>query len=346
MREFNIGGREIDRDHPPYIIAEAGINHDGDVGRALQLAGRAKMLGADAIKFQRHIPAAEMLRRAPTEDVWQVLSKAALSLEADKKIQMACQHMGITYLSTPFSREAADDLADMDVPAFKIGSGEVSNLPLIDYIAHLGKPIILSTGMHTEEEVSEACDLIATQGVPLLLMHCVSVYPCPPRLANLGMIRELETIFQVPVGYSDHTLGTSAPIAAVALGAVAIEKHFTIDRAWSGPDNGMSATPSELDALVRGCHEAWYMTRGLGADQDEELEQRESAVRSWASASVVTIAPIQKGEEFTPENVWVKRPGTGAIPASELDNVLGRKASHAIAPDTFLSYAGDCDDRG
>jgi len=334
MKSIEIAGRKIGIDHPPFVIAEVGINHEGEYAKAIEMVNAAAEAGADCVKFQCHITEAEMV---PTdmkpgdisdERLWDIIKRCELTADEERRVQAHCADKGILYLSTPFSREAADRLETMGVPAYKIGSGECNNIPLLEHIASFGKPIILSTGMNDLESVRASVKAITAKGAPLMLMHCTSMYPTPYDKVRLGAIPQLIEEFGLPVGLSDHSLGIYTCLGAVALGASALEKHFTISRSWPGPDTAISIEPGELKDLVVGSR-AVFEARG-GA---KTILPEEQPVIDFAYASVVSIRPIKKGEVFGKDNVWVKRPGTGEILAKEFERVLGRKAMRDIGPE-------------
>ena len=338
MPDIEIAGRRIGEQYPPFIIAEVGINHDGDVDRAIAMVDAAKEAGADCVKFQCHITEAEMV---PTdikpegisdESLWDIIKRCELTEEEELRLKRYCEEKGILYLCTPFSREAADRLDSFDIAAFKIGSGETNNLPLVEHIARKGRPIILSTGMNDVESIRASVETIRSCGTPFMLLHCTSMYPTPYEKVRLGAIPQLAELFEVPIGFSDHSLGVYAPLGAVALGACVVEKHFTISRSWPGPDNPMSIEPDELAELVEGTRAVWDARGG-----SKTVLPEEQPVIDFAYASVVTIQPVREGQLFSLENVWVKRPGTGAIQARELERVLGQRALRDLPAGVQLS---------
>ena len=340
MTEFRLGDRRIGEDHPPFVIAEVGINHEGEIEKAIQLVDAAVAAGADCVKFQSHIVEAEMI---PTdmkpgdisdEKLWDIIERCQLTEEEEREIKRYCERKGIMYLCTPFSREAADRLEAMNVVGFKIGSGECNNLPLIRHVARKGLPIILSTGMNDLESIRKSVEAIQESGCPLMLMHCTSAYPTPYEHVRLESIRQLQEAYGVPVGLSDHSMGIYTCLGAVALGACAVEKHFTISRNWPGPDNPISIEPDELAELVRGVR-AIFQARG----GDKTVLPIEKPVIDFAYASVVTIKDVKAGEVLDLDNVWVKRPGTGAIHARDLDKVLGKMARRDLPANAQLSPA-------
>ncbi len=339
MKEFAIQGRKISKDSPPFVIAEMGINHDGEFNKAIELVDAAVEARADCVKFQCHITEAEMI---PTdikpgnisdERLWDIIKRSELTEDEEIKIKKYCEEKGIIYLSTPFSREAADRLEKMRVSAFKIGSGECNNLPLIDHIAKKGKPIILSTGMNDIPSIKKSIEIIKKYNVPFMLMHCVSIYPAPYDRLRLKSIVQLQEEFHISVGLSDHSLGIYTCLGAVALGAVALEKHFTISRSWAGPDNPFSIETKELKELVVGSKAIWQALRG-----EKEIQKEEKPIIDFAYASVVTIKNIKKGDVLSLDNIWVKRPGTGEILAEKLYSIIGKTAKNDIKKDQQLNW--------
>lgn len=338
MTAFTIGSRVIGADEPPLVIAEVGINHEGSLEKALMLVDAAVTAGAEVVKFQCHITEKEMVPTDMTpgeiskEKLWDIIKRCELTAQEERTVQTYCASKGVIYLSTPFSREAADRLDAMGVPAFKIGSGECNNLPLLDHIAAKGKPIILSTGMNDLPSIRKSVETIAGRGVPVALLHCTSMYPTPYEKVRLGGITDLQQAFpDVPIGLSDHSLNIWTCLGAVALGSCVLEKHFTISRSWPGPDTGISVEPGELKSLIEGSRAIWQ-ARGGGKTRLPE----EQPVIDFAYATVVTIAPVRAGDKFSLANTWVKRPGTGRILAEQLDDVIGRVATVDIPADVHV----------
>ena len=334
---IRIGDREVGPGRPCYVIAEAGINHNGDEKLAADLVAAAADAGADAIKFQTHFPEHEMLRGGATaayvgESLFDLLTRTALSREAHGRLQKLAREKGITFLSTPFSREAADFLETLSVPAFKTGSGELTHLPMQRHIARKGKPMIISTGMSTPEEIDRTVQAVRGEGAPFALMHCTSTYPTPYEHVQLGNIPKLQEKYGVPVGFSDHTLGSFMALGAVALGANLFEKHFTTSRSLPGPDQQGSMEPHELKAVVEGIR-AIERARG----EEKKIQPGEQDVRDMAHHSVVTIRDIAAGATISADDVWAKRPGTG-IPARQLSEVVGKVAKRAIPKDSLVSW--------
>jgi sialic acid synthase SpsE len=334
---ITIGTREIGQGRPCFVIAEAGINHNGDVSIASELVDAAAEAGADAIKFQTHFPEHEMLKGGATaayvgESLFDLLARTAISREDHFTLRDRAKKKGILFLSTPFSREAADFLETVGVPAYKTGSGEMTHLPLQRHIARKRKPMIVSTGMSTPEEIDRTVQVIRAEGASFALMHCTSTYPTPFEHVQLDCIPALQTKYGVPVGFSDHTLGNVAAFAAVALGANLFEKHFTTSRTLPGPDQQGSMEPKELEELVRGIRS---IARARGATKT--IQPGEQDVRNMALHSVVSVRDIAAGAAVTANDVWAKRPGTG-IPARQLGEVIGRVAKRAIAKDRLVVW--------
>jgi len=338
MKSFEISGRKIGPSYPPFVIAEVGINHEGDIDKALQCIDAALEAGAEVIKFQCHIAEKEMIPTDMTpgnisdEKLFDIIKRCELNEVEERQVQKYCEDKGIIYLSTPFSREAADRLYEMGVPAFKIGSGECNNLPLLDHIASMGRPIILSTGMNDLVSIRASVDIIAQHGVPLALLHCTSMYPTPYPMVRLGAIPHLQKEFSdLPIGLSDHSINIFTCLGGVALGACILEKHFTVSREWPGPDVPISIEPDELDNLIVGSRAVWEANNGNKSRLIEE-----QPVIDFAYASVVTIVPIAKGDTLSPDNLWVKRPGNGEILANEYATCLGRRATCDLDSDVQL----------
>jgi len=334
MKQFGLGHRTIGAKNPPFVIAEVGINHEGNFNKAIECVDAAVAAGADCVKFQCHITEAEMI---PTdmkpgeiskERLWDIIKRCELTEDEERRIKQYCEEKGIIYLCTPFSREAADRLLSMGVLGFKIGSGECNNTPLLEHIAKMRKPMILSTGMNDLESVKKSVETIEKYDCPLMLMHCTSMYPTPYEKVRLNGIKELQETFNLPVGLSDHSIGIYTCLGAVALGACALEKHFTVSREWPGPDVPVSIEPNELEELVKGSKAIFSALGGQKAILSEE-----QPVIDFAYASVVTIKPIKLGEKFSLENTWVKRPGTGPIMAKDLHKVLQKKAKRELDKD-------------
>jgi sialic acid synthase SpsE len=340
MSEINIGGRVIGSKHPPLVVAEIGINHEGNIKKAIQMVDDAKSAGCECVKFQYHIPAMEMIPNSVVpgnakESIWDIITRCTLSDDDERVIKKYTEQQGLLYLSTPFSREAADNLIEMGVNWLKIGSGECNNFPLISHIAQYGKPIVLSTGMNNIESISKAVKIFRKHKIPYALMHCTSLYPTPYEKVRLGALDELRDEFPDAIlGLSDHSIGNYTCFAAIALGASIVEKHFTSDLSWPGPDVPISITPAELNQLVQGTSAIY---KALGGSKT--ILPEESVTIDFAYSSVVAISTIKEGEKFSLDNVWVKRPGNGEISAEEYEGLLGRFASREIPPNKQISWS-------
>ena len=338
MSKVQIGKRTVGIDYPPLILAEVGINHEGDYDKAIQLVDAAKESGAEAIKFQTHLTDKEMLETdmkpgdISDERLWDIIKRCELTEEEESSLFRYCQQKDILFLSTPFSREASDRLEKLGVVGYKIGSGECNNLPLIKHIAKKGKPIILSTGMNDIASIRESVHIIESYNCPLIIMHCTSMYPTPYSKVRLGAITHLQKEFpEIPIGLSDHSLGIATCLGGVALGACIFEKHFTISRSWPGPDTGISIEPHELSDLIRDSRIIWESRGG-----EKTILTEEKPVIDFAYASVVTISDIKKGEIFSNQNIWVKRPGNGPLLAKDFESILGKTAENDIKKNSQL----------
>lgn len=336
---IEIGGRKIGVDYPPFVIAEIGINHEGDMSKAKQMVDDAYAAGAECVKFQSHVIEDEMVPVAKkvipghtTESIWDIMKRCAFSEDQERELKEYVENLGMIYLCTPFSRAAANRLERLGVVAYKIGSGECNNYPLIEHMASFGKPIILSTGMNNIDSIRPSVEIFEKNNVPLVLLHCVSMYPTPYDKVHLGALLDLKQNFpNVVVGLSDHSIGNYTCFGAVSLGACVLEKHFTSNKNWTGPDISISIDPRELKDLIVGSK---AIHQALGGKK--EIQPDEKDVIDFAYACVVTIAPIKKGDLFTNENIWVKRPGTGEIKAVEYKSILGKVASVDIEADIHL----------
>lgn len=332
-----IQNKTIGDNNPCFIIAEAGINHNGDLKLAGELVLRAAEAGADAIKFQTHLPQHEMLRDGTTADyvgesLFDLLKRVSLSKKDHLELQKLAKENNIIFMSTPFSREAADFLEEIEVPVFKTGSGEFTNIPLQKHIAQKRRPMIISTGMSTVEEIDETIHCVRSINSNFALMHCTSTYPTPYEHVNLNFISELKNKYKVPIGLSDHTMGIYVALASISLGANLIEKHFTLSRDLPGPDQKASIEPAELKELVRGIR---AIERALGSDK--KIQPGEQEVRNMAHHSVVSLKDIPMDKIISSGDVWVKRPGTG-ISAKDLSKVIGKKAKRTIFKNSLIKW--------
>jgi len=316
----------------PLIIAEIGINHGGDYEKAKEMIRDAYIAGCKCIKLQTHIVQDEYLQIArniipsnATENIYDMMERCSLSEGDERRLKWLTEELGMMYLSTPFSRAAVDRLERMNVEMYKIGSGELNNFPLVKYIVSKGKPIILSTGMNDFDSIDKAVEIIGDQMFAIL--HCVSEYPTPYERVNLPRMLQLKERYGKPVGLSDHSQGIYTALAAVALGASVVEKHFTSNKRWEGSDISISIDPGELAELVRGTN---TIKSAMGSSRPDDTKTKE-----FAFACVVSIDNIVVGDLLTTENIWVKRPG-GGIPASEYDTIIGKIAKQNIPKDTQI----------
>lgn len=340
QEEMTIGTRKIGPKHRPLVIAEIGINHEGSTEKAVRMIDDAAAVGCECVKFQCHVIEDEMLPTSilpanATESIWDIMTRCALSEEDEFYLKRYTEEKGMIYLSTPFSRAAAARLAKMGVVAFKIGSGECNNYPLVEHIANYGKPVILSTGMNDLASIERSYRIVKSKNVPICLLHCTSMYPTPYEAVRLGAIEEMRNYFNTDlIGLSDHSTGNYACLAAVALGACVLEKHLTSDKTWPGPDVPISIDPQELADLIRGA-EAVHQARG----GHKGLLEGEAPTSAFAYACVVSIETIKAGERLTAENIWVKRPGTGEILAEHYNDLLGQRARRSIEANQQLCWA-------
>jgi sialic acid synthase SpsE len=342
VREISIAGRKVGPAHPPLVVAEIGINHEGSLAVAKEMVDAASRAGVEVVKHQTHIVEDEMSGAArkvvpgnATVSIYEIMKRCALSDSDEKELQNYVEARGMIFISTPFSRAAADRLHGMNVPAYKIGSGECNNYPLLKHIAAFGKPIVLSTGMNTIDSVRKAVEIFESARVSYALMHTTNLYPTPPHLVRLGAMVELANAFpNAVVGLSDHTTDNVACLGAVALGASILERHFTDHMFRQGPDIVCSMDEKACRELIESSRK---LHSELGGSKSPAKE--EQVTMDFAFATVVTIAPIKAGEELTKKNLWVKRPGTGSIPAERYEGLLGRRALRDLAADVHLTDA-------
>ena len=340
MKKIKIGHKEISDKNYPFFVAEAGINFDGNFNKCFKLIDAAKDSGADAIKFQTHIAEEEMidtqimLSHSKKETVFDLMKKCELSVKKHKILKKYCEKKKLIFMSTPFSYQAAKLLNSLKIKLFKIGSGECNNLPLIEKVSKFNKPIIISTGMNTIEDIKKTYKHAKKFNSKIILMHCVSIYPTPASKTMLETIPFLKNKFNCPVGFSDHSSDINLAIASVSLGANVIEKHFTVSKNWSGPDISISLTPGRFKEMVKACKDV-YLAKGVR----NKVLKEEIPVAKFAFASVVSIKKIKKGEKLTSKNIWVKRPGTGQIHAREYYKLLNKKTKKNLDPNTQLRYS-------
>lgn len=339
---IEISGRKIGQDFPPLVIAEIGINHEGSLQIAKEMVDAAQRAGAEVVKHQTHIVTDEMSGAAKKVipgnadvSIYDIMERCALNEQDEYELMQYVESKGMIFISTPFSRAAAERLKKFDIPAYKIGSGECNNYPLLEHIASFGKPVILSTGMNTIESIRKAVAVFDSYSVPVALLHTTNLYPTPIHLVRLGAMTELHEAFPDKVfGLSDHTLNNNACLGAVALGASILERHFTDTMERSGPDIICSMDENACRELIVSSKEIMQMRGGKkGPAQEEQV------TIDFAFASICTIQPIKKGELLSKDNIWVKRPGTGEILAEKFNDVLGKTALKDIDNDEQLKMS-------
>ena len=339
MRDFKIGGVNIGLNFEPLVIPEIGINHNGCLETAFKMVDAAKRAGAVIIKHQTHVVDDEMTAEArkvipgnSVKSIYDVMNECALNEDDERQLMDYVTSKRMIFLSTPYSRAAVQRLERFGVSAYKIGSGEMNNHPLIDLVSKIGKPMIVSTGMNDIEAIEKTVKIIDNNNCPFALLHTTNLYPTPAKFVRLGAMMELQK-FGVPYGLSDHTVNNNACIAAIALGASIVERHFTDTKDRTGNDIECSMNEDELHSLLSAAKEVFSMRGGTKAPLPEE-----QVTMDFAFATVVTISDVKTGELFTEQNLWVKRPGTGRIKAIEYDRLLGRKAAVDIVQDTHISW--------
>jgi sialic acid synthase SpsE len=338
---FAIGSRSVGSEEKPLIIAEMGINHGGSLSEAFKIVDAAAAAGVEVLKHQTHIADEEMSPLAKKvipgnskDSIYSIIERCSLSESEERALQAYVHEKGMIFMSSPFSRAAADRLYKMNVPAFKIGSGECNNFPLIKHIASMGKPIILSTGMNSITSIKKAVEIIELSGVPYALLHTTNLYPTPYKLVRLGAMLELGNEFPNSIiGLSDHTVDNFACFAAVALGAQILERHFTDTLEREGPDIENSMDPSQFIDLKKGVEAIATMRGGK-----KEAASEEKVTMDFAFATVVTLRDIKKGETLSEGNLWVKRPGIGEIPAEKLESLYGKVAKRDIFSNEHLRW--------
>ena len=338
---FKIENRVVGINEKPLVVAEIGINHNGCLKTAKKMVDAAVSSGIEVIKHQTHIVEDEMSKEAlkvipgnSNKSIYQIMNECALDEVQEKELQEYIQSLGKIFISTPFSRAAADRLEKMGVGAYKIGSGECNNYPLIEHIAEFGKPIILSTGMNNINSVSKSVDIFEKYGIPYALLHTTNIYPTDNSLVRLGAMVELQNAFpDAVIGLSDHTITNHACFGAVALGASILERHFTDSMKREGPDIVCSMDPEAARDLLEGSKIIYHQRGGKKGAVPEE-----QPTIDFAFATVVSIKNIKAGEKFSKDNIWVKRPGTGEILAEEYNDLLGKKAKNDIAIDEHILY--------
>lgn len=333
MPNLKIANRCIGDDYPPVVIAELGINHGGSLDLAINIADAAIDAGAEIVKHQTHVIEDEMSEEAKSvipgnadNSIYEIMEQCALDEDDERKLMRHVESRGAIFISTPFSRAAAERLRRFDVPAIKIGSGECNNYPLIRHIARFGKPVIVSTGMNTIASVQPTVDILRAAKVPYALLHCTNVYPTPPELVRLGAMTTLRAAFpDAVVGLSDHTMSNYPCLGAVALGASILERHFTDSMERQGPDIACSMDPQALAELIEGARIIFAARGG-----DKGPVAAEAPTIAFAFASVVAIEDVAPGEKLNEHNIWVKRPGGGDFGVLDYEGLLGKVAQKPI----------------
>ena len=338
---IEIAGRKIGPDYPPLVIAEIGINHEGSLKVAKEMVDAAHRAGVEVVKHQTHIVEDEMSGAAKKVipgnadvSIYEIMDRCSLSESDELALKKYVESKGMIFISTPFSRAAANRLQNWNISAYKIGSGECNNYPLLEHIASFGKPVILSTGMNTIESISKAVSIFTKKKTPFALLHTTNLYPTPNRLVRLGAMQEMARSFpDVVYGLSDHTISNHACFGAVALGASILERHFTDHMNRTGPDIVCSMDEKTCKDLIEGSNIIWQQSGGKKGPADEE-----QVTIDFAFATVCSIKEIKKGQLLSEENIWVKRPGTGAILAEHYKSLIGKKAVKDIADDQQLNW--------
>ena len=338
---IQIANRKIGLDYPPLVIAEIGINHEGSIVVAKEMVDAAFRAGVEVVKHQTHIVADEMSAVAKkvipgnaNVSIYEIMERCSLNEDDELELKNYVESKGMIFISTPFSRAAAERLNKFDIPAYKIGSGECNNYPLLEHICSFGKPVILSTGMNTIESVQKAVSIFDRHKIPVALLHTTNLYPTPTHLVRFGAMTQLHNVFPDKVfGLSDHTLNSNACLGAVALGASILERHFTDHMQRIGPDIICSMDEKNCAELIVSSNEMWQMRGG-----QKEPAKEEQVTIAFAFATVCSIASIKKGEKLSKENIWVKRPGTGKILAEHFNDILGKIAVRDIENDEQLDF--------
>lgn len=339
---MKIGNRSIGPNEPPLVIAEIGINHGGDLDVAKNMVDLIASSGCECVKHQTHIIEDEMTEEAksifpPNADksIWDVMNECSLKLDEEKELKKHAENLGLIWISTPFSRKAVDFLDHIDVPAFKIGSGEADNLPLINHIAKKGKPIIMSTGMQSIQSLKNSVEILENSHVEYALLECTNLYPSPPEIVSLKGIEELKEAFpKALVGFSDHSIGPEMALASVALGACIVERHFTDTRYRNGPDISCSMDPAELRLMIDRSVEIYKALKN-----PKQRTTPEEDVYKFARASVVADKDMLAGHIITEKDIWARRPGSGEIPGYKYHDVIGKKLRLAVKKNHQLEWS-------
>lgn len=338
---ITLGNRKIGPQYKPLLIVEIGINHGGSIEVAKKMVYQAFLSGAECIKHQTHFVDDEMTEEAQSiippnanKSIWDIMLECALSKDEEIELKKYTETLGLIYISTPFSRKAADFLLEIGVPGFKIGSGECDNIPLIRHIASFGKPIIMSTGMQTIKSISKSVKILDNYKVEYALLECTNLYPSPPEIVSLSGITELKNNFpNAIIGFSDHSIGPQMALASVALGACILERHFTDSRYRIGPDISCSMDPAEIRFIVDRASE--IHTALLNKKMRSKSED---SVYLFARGSIVADCDLKKDQIISEQDIWARRPGTGEIPASDFDKVVGKKINKDIKRNQQISW--------
>jgi N-acetylneuraminate synthase len=339
---MKIGNRVIGLGSKPLVVAEIGINHNGNIEIAKAMVKSAYHSGCECIKHQTHFLEDEMTDEAKTiippndiRSIWEIMESCCLSRDEEIELKNYTESLGMIYISTPFSRSAADFLDEIGVLAFKIGSGECDNLPLLRHVSKFGKPIIMSTGMQTIDTIRESVQILEESDVSYALLECTNLYPSPPEIVSLSGIKELQVAFpNALVGFSDHSIGPSMALAAAALGSVIIERHYTDSRYTNGPDIICSMDPSELRFLIDRSEEIH-----IALNNKKKRSKEEEAVYKFARSSIVADRELQAGTVLTEEDIWTRRPGSGEIAGYEFDKLIGRVISRPLQKNEQLKWS-------
>ena len=339
---MKIGNRVIGLGSKPLVVAEIGINHNGNIEIAKAMVKSAYHSGCECIKHQTHFLEDEMTDEAKTiippndiRSIWEIMESCCLSRDEEIELKNYTESLGMIYISTPFSRSAADFLDEIGVLAFKIGSGECDNLPLLRHVSKFGKPIIMSTGMQTIDTIRESVQILEESDVSYALLECTNLYPSPPEIVSLSGIKELQVAFpNALVGFSDHSIGPSMALAAAALGSVIIERHYTDSRYTIGPDIICSMDPSELRFLIDRSEEIH-----IALNNKKKRSKEEEAVYKFARSSIVADRELQAGTVLTEEDIWARRPGSGEIAGYEFDKLIGRVISRPLQKNEQLKWS-------
>ena len=342
MKKFKIGNRSIGENEPPLIVAEIGINHNGSLDLAIKITDAAISAGCEVIKHQTHILDDEMIDDAKKiipgnakKSIYEIMKKCSLNEQQEFKLMQYVKSKKLIFISSAFSRAAANRLQKFDIPAFKIGSGECNNYPLISHIAKFKKPIILSTGMNSISSIKKSVNILRKHKINFALLHCTNVYPTPPELVRLNCLKILKHNFPDGViGLSDHTKSNHTSFASIALGAKIIERHFVDKKSRKGPDIICSMDKEELKDLINGSKIIFEALKYGKKD----IVKEEIVTKKFAFASVVTIKDIKSGEKLSKKNIWVKRPGTGDFTAADYEKLLGKKITKDVKNGDLVSF--------